>query len=92
MGNNIWIGYQKGGWDIQGTKTWESVIVVQPQGYQIWIMRSSAAPQLRYVWGFRTMASNSDPNGNHLGNHDFCAAMSVATWRITYLYRLAGVQ
>ena len=33
-GNNIWVGYEKGGWNIQGTKTWESVIAIQPQGYQ----------------------------------------------------------
>lgn len=67
-----WIGYPEGWKDMPTEWDYETFLPILDGGI---LQRVKGRKQ--YLWGYRSMATWTDANGEHEGNHDFCEAVLI---------------
>lgn len=76
-GPNIWIGYERGAWDVPDGSSWESYIELYSRSrpsdpYYLWIVSApSNRAQTKYVFLYNSLKTWCDSKGQHCGNHDW---------------------
>lgn len=69
-----WVGYERGGWDLP-----EDIAIVERIDFAgdggLWLYTSESQPGTRWYWWFLSYEAMTDANGNHLGQHEFCAVI-----------------
>lgn len=68
-----WLGYENGGWDLPADLKRVSVIDFAEGG--LWLYTSKSVPDSRWYWLFFDYEATADANGNHYGQHNFCAVV-----------------
>lgn len=86
-GPNLWIGYDRGAWDVPDGTTWLNYIEIysrtRKEPYYLFIASSSSTPKMRYLFLFDNLKANCDSKGQHCGNHmwiyDTSSGVKLAT-------------
>jgi len=78
VGENIWIGYENGGFDVPSDLYFlPDVVFDTSNGLRyLWVVASDSTPDYIYVLPFNSMEPYSDANGDHYGVHP-CGAFRV---------------
>lgn len=67
-----WVGYPTGWRDMPETWDYETFLPILDGGI---LQRVSGSQQ--WLWGYRSLDTWTDQNGEHDGNHDFCSSVLI---------------